>query len=618
MAPSARRRRPSPPLLVQIPRMIDIASLEDLWSDIAAEVPMLASPDGSSTPVRWDLLEEPSTANRRQVVEEAEKPLKEEDVHEHLKGVFGRKREWEKREVKNKFQVAIGRATARADDLAKEQHKSDQKEMLSRAGAALKAAARRRAHDSERTSGRSKEGLAKQRPKMVKEDVLERAGAALKAAVDRRTHDKEHILEGRKIDAAKETDAVKDMIERAGAALKAAVDRRAQDTDQSTVAGDSALGSETSSTSSTNWPAIATDSNSASGEEEHVTASVLQAQIKLATQAAKQRRFAEAEALRTAGEGIQKAAAEAWQRREALSREAKVVAEAATNGGHGWGGSANADADVLHGPAAVEDGSVGPDIGLRGVWQSVNHESDMGSSGVWHVAGRESDAGASGVWQAIPQPATVQQQWQFSSPSTVAGTADASVGPAGTVVVQQSPMPTAIGPISPITPVQIPALAPIGIIGPTSHVNAAASMGTIIGTMNAIATAAAVAAASAAFTCVQPVMLPSQSTVLQLAQATVGTEASAAQSFNAPATQINAAPLPQWSQSAAEGTETWQNQGVWNPSNFVTGDASVRTCSRAEVPSLAQSIWPQMSLQDDSKALYGQTLCQVMPEFGGC
>jgi len=61
----------------------------------------------------------------------------------------------------------------------------------------------------------------------------------------------------------------------------------------------------------------------------------VQAQIRRAAEAARKRRQAEADAMRNAGQEIQRAAKEAWRRREAACREAEVVG--GTLGGWGSG-----------------------------------------------------------------------------------------------------------------------------------------------------------------------------------------------------------------------------------------------------------------------------------------
>mmetsp|Transcript_85777 Transcript_85777/g.218713 ORF Transcript_85777/g.218713 Transcript_85777/m.218713 type:complete len:459 (+) Transcript_85777:99-1475(+) len=298
MAPStSRRRRPaSTALMVPLPRMIDIASLEDLWSEIAAEVPMLADPDGDFPPFSWDLLDQPEASESSQFSEDRsreaipesgpEVPLdKAEAVQEHINGIVGRKKERETREVREKFHAAIGRAADRAGDLAKERQKQDE------------------------------------------EEVLDRAGAALRAAADRRVKE-----------------------------------------DSSTIAGDSTAVSSASSSSSSAWPTSGglDSSSSVSGEEDQLSSDDVQAQIQKATEAARKRRQAEAQSMRNTGEDIQRAAREAWERREAASLEAQAIACAGAAGG--WGGSNGTNTISIRTQSVVDDDG-------GGSWQAVSDGS---------------------------------------------------------------------------------------------------------------------------------------------------------------------------------------------------------------------------------------------------
>lgn len=256
-----------------MPRIIDITCLEDLWGDIAAEVPMLASPDGCTPPFRWD---QPSAlAPQRCPPEKLE--YQGDVVQAHINVIVGGKQERERREVRDKFNAAIGRATVRAGEIAKE----------------------------------------------------------------------------------KENEQLKEMLERAGAALRAATGRRAME-EVSTVAGDSMAGSSASSTSSSAWAGAGGHDSSAStsGEEDQPKNTNVQAQIRKATEAARQRRQAEMHALRNTGEEIQRAAREAWERREATLFEAaahqpmEALVDPGVGGGWGSGG--------IGGGSSAIDEDVGP------------------------------------------------------------------------------------------------------------------------------------------------------------------------------------------------------------------------------------------------------------------
>mmetsp|Transcript_16042 Transcript_16042/g.34682 ORF Transcript_16042/g.34682 Transcript_16042/m.34682 type:complete len:416 (-) Transcript_16042:116-1363(-) len=247
-------------LAVAAPKLIDIASPEELWTTKAAEVPLLADPEGLSPPIRWDLLEVDLSANcanlrkgeddgalvqplvNNSAVEELEKA---ENVQDFINNVVGKKKERQNEEVLRKFRVAIGRATVRAGEIASEKRNLECEEMKERAGAALLAAAGRRAQP-----------------------------------------------------------------------------------------GEPLTSSSSSSTASTTWPVSAGESTTGtSSEEEQVNSKNMQARIASAAAAARLRRKAESDAMRNASDDIERAAREAWVRREA----AKWDAEASTREQQGWG-----------------------------------------------------------------------------------------------------------------------------------------------------------------------------------------------------------------------------------------------------------------------------------------
>lgn len=122
---------------VPVPRIIDIASLEELWGEKAAEVPILSSPSRWACHVKGDpcLYEWPQAPQG----EEAHT----DHVQEHINTVVTHAARRQRREAQAHIDAAVDRAVTRLDYDADSERWQEQEELSERAGAALRAAAER-------------------------------------------------------------------------------------------------------------------------------------------------------------------------------------------------------------------------------------------------------------------------------------------------------------------------------------------------------------------------------------------------------------------------------------------------------------------------------------------
>jgi len=143
------------------PKLIDISCPEDLWSDEAAQVPMLASPSGWGSSMSSVLARELSQPREERRARDAE--ASPDSVQEHLNSVMSLSAQRRRLETQANVDAAVDRAAERTQsgqddpdglmDREKQERQAEEEHLLERAGEALRAAALRRASEDKLAVG---------------------------------------------------------------------------------------------------------------------------------------------------------------------------------------------------------------------------------------------------------------------------------------------------------------------------------------------------------------------------------------------------------------------------------------------------------------------------------